>query len=384
MFKGCLINRIVFWEPCTSPHKVDFFAALAACAPHIEVICCVNNGLSEDRIAQGWSINTTDLFRTIVGPSAHEIHELVSDQISSTLHIFSGIRWVPSIVTGIRAVRKYGAKFAIMSEPRVAEGWKGKVRYIQSWLTEGWLRKHTEFVLAQGRNGPPWFISVGYPVERVFPFAYFVNPAEYVVRTPMRAANEVGIIKIGYVGRLVKMKGVFDLVAAMAKLGDKVHLRIVGAGPEENALKLTCAQLNICADFVGILPNNQIGEFMQQLDVLILASTSKDDGWGVVVSEALMVGTAVVATSCVGASIVLDDPLFGRCVSPESPDLIALAVNELYAIEAFKLDKRKKRAELARHCLSAESGARHLIEIIQWRFSVATRPLPFYQMNSCQ
>ncbi|MDP1045310.1 glycosyltransferase, partial [Klebsiella pneumoniae] len=64
----------------------------------------------------------------------------------------------------------------------------------------------------------------------------------------------------------------------------------------------------------GVLPMSDVNCFFRQVDVLVLASTTADDGWGVVVSEALMCGVAVVATATVGASVVLERSLFGRCV----------------------------------------------------------------------
>jgi glycosyltransferase involved in cell wall biosynthesis len=380
MMEQCLvpqISRIVFWEPSTSPHKADFFAAFAAIAPNIEVICCANSELSEERKAQGWSIKPCKSYRTLVAPTFDEIDQLVREQVDSSLHIFSGIRWVPSIVAGLKSVRQSGAKFAIMSEPRVSEGWKGKLRFLHSWLTEGRLKAHAEFVLAQGRNGPPWFMSIGYSADRIFPFAYFVDPTNRDVDevTPSFISSQP--IQVGYVGRLVKMKGVFDLVAAVAKLGNAAHLSIVGAGAEEQALKAICTELKLDAKFLGVLPIHEVGKFMMRLDVLVLASTEKD-GWGVVVSEALMSGTAVVATSCVGASLVLDDPMFGKCMSANSPDSIVQAIRELHFSGAFTAERRCQRAALARQCLSAESGARHLLEILQWRFAEAARPAPFY------
>lgn len=373
------LSRIVFWEPCTSPHKSDFFAALATIAPNIEVICCANSALSGERLAQGWSIKSTYAFRTIVAPDQNEIGRLVSEQASSTLHIFSGIRWVPSIVAGLKAVQHAGAKFAIMSEPRVRGGWKGTLRIIHSWLTEGRLRRNAEFVLAQGINGPPWFRSVGYPEDRIFPFAYFVDPPKQHEGSGASTSAADRPIQIGYVGRLVKMKGVFDLVAAAAKLGASAQLTVVGSGPEEHALKTVCAGLQLDAAFLGVLPIQEVGDFMRKLDVLVLASTSKEDGWGVVVSEALMCGTAVIATPCVGASLMLDEPLFGRCVPAGSPDSIAEAVRELQASAAFTAEARSTREALARSRLSAEAGARHLLEIISWRLGDALRPIPFYK-----
>ncbi len=373
------ITHIVFWEPSISPHKADFFAALGNLARDIEVICCANGYILEERKAQGWSLKSIDSFRTLIAPTSNEINELVCANVSSTLHIFSGIRWVPSIVAGLNAVRKQGAKFAILHEPRVREGWKGELRFLQSWLTEGWFRKNAEFVLAIGRNGPPWFTSVGYPADRVLPFAYFVDPPKQVSDSVSLSPRQDDSIQIGYVGRLVKMKGVFDLVVAVAKLGKSAKLRIVGMGPDEQALKALCKQLHLDVDFLGVLPITEVGIFMSQLDVLVLASTSKDDGWGVVVSEALMCGTAVIATPCVGASVVLDAPMFGRCVPANAPDAIALAVQELTESGAFSDVNRLSRSVSARQRLSADAGARHLRNILQWRFAGGVKPLPFYK-----
>ncbi len=374
------ITRIIFWEPCTSPHKSDFFSAVAKLSPNIEVICCADSELQLDRKAQGWSIKPTEGVHTLIALNATEIDALVREQVASTLHIFSGIRWVPSIVAGLKSVRKHGAKFSIMSEPRVAEGWKGKLRFVQSWLTESWLRKHTEFVLAQGRNGPPWFTSAGYSVERVFPFAYFIDPPKQKNELDSVIEKDKLTIQIGYVGRLVKSKGVFDVVTAISKLGRDAHLSIVGSGPEGQTLKSYCANLQIDAKFLGVLPISEVGQFMQDIDVLVLASTTKD-GWGVVVSEALMSGTAVIATTCVGASIMLDNQLFGLCVPAEAPGDIAHAINKLHAMGAFTKANRMQRATMARQCLSAESGAQHLLDIIQWRFADAKRPAPFYKIG---
>jgi glycosyltransferase involved in cell wall biosynthesis len=213
----------------------------------------------------------------------------------------------------------------------------------------------------------------------VLPFAYFVDPPKQVSDSVALSPRQDDSIQIGYVGRLVKMKGVFDLVVAVAKLGKSAKLRIVGMGPDEQALKALCKQLHLDVDFLGVLPITEVGIFMSQLDVLVLASTSKDDGWGVVVSEALMCGTAVIATPCVGASVVLDAPMFGRCVPVNSPDAIAQAVQDLTEAGAFSEANRLERRTAARQLLSADAGARHLRDILQWRFAGGVKPLPFYK-----
>jgi len=377
---NCKLNRIIFWEPCISPHKADFFAAVSAILPNVEIIYCADQDLPAERRALGWNVNCAELVKTVVSPNTTLIESLVFENCEQTLHIFSGTRHLPTLVLGLKAVKLCGARFAIMAEPRVFEGWQGIGRFLQSWLTEGWLRRNCEFVLAIGRNGPHWFKSVGYDAKKTFPFAYFVLPHNL---TPVLLNTDTDLlVRIGYVGRLIKMKGIFDLAEAVRQLGKPVHLTIVGAGSDENNLRKMCLEYDLSVDFKGVLPNQLIGEILQKLDVLVLASTSKDDGWGVVVSEALMCGTAVVATHCVGASIMLEEPLFGNTISPNKPDEISHAIERLEVNGAFLNQNRLARQELAKAKLSPDAGARYFIEILNYRFGGGSVPLPFYSTQS--
>jgi glycosyltransferase involved in cell wall biosynthesis len=267
-----------------------------------------------------------------------------------------------------------------MSEPRVREGWKGEIRFLHSWLTEGWLRQRAEFVLAIGRNGPPWFFGVGYRQERIFPFAYFVDPPEYDVRLAVERSFGSLPLRIGYLGRLVKMKGVFDLVEAAALLRDSCMLEIGGGGADEIPLRASCEDLKLNAKFRGVIPIAEVGRFLSNLDVLVLASTTKDDGWGVVVSEALLCGTAVVATACVGASLVLDDPSRGRVVPARSPGKIANAIMDLARGEGLGTAARARRVAWSSRVLGATGGAEHLLKIVAWSEGSLPRPSAFHNV----
>ena len=374
-----MIKRIVFWEPMLSPHKCDFFSALTAVAPSIEVVCCAESGVSADRRRMGWRVESDLPFRTIVAPSAALARTLAAEEPDSSLHVFSGVRHVPCIVEGLRSVRRAGARFAIQSEPRVREGWRGEARYLQSWLTEGWLRKDVDFVLAIGANGPPWFRSVGYRQERILPFAYFVDaPKVNQARTGASGHGAVPTV-IGFVGRLVAMKGVFDLVDALALLGDGFTLRVAGVGPDEDRFRRYAAQQGVALESAGVIPMDAIGDFMNELDVLVLPSRSKDDGWGVVVSEALMCGTAAIATPCVGASVMLSDNRLGRVASARSAVGIAESVRVLVDSDALTPAARSTRRALACARLSADSGANYLLDILRWSECGGVRPQPFYE-----
>ncbi len=222
----------------------------------------------------------------MVAPSEAEIAAIVREGGPGCLHVFSGIRWFRTLTTALSVVQRERRPFAIMSEPRDNAGLAGAVRFVQSWMTEASLRRHAQFVLAIGRHGPPWFRSVGYRRERVFPFAYFLPPpAEVETQRPSAAQ-----LRIAYVGRLIEKKGVQFLLPAVRALGRPARLTLIGDGELRERLVAQANESGVDTEFCGVLPIEQVQRRMLDFDVLVLPSISKDDGWGAVVSEALMGG----------------------------------------------------------------------------------------------
>lgn len=366
-------TKVIFWEPTVSPHKADFFSAFAAATPGCEVICVADQDMLANRREMGWTVPVAENYELIISPTEIQVFQLTS-MGKDVLHIFSGIRHVPSIVAALKNVKKYKQKFAIMSEPRVAEGVKGLLRYFQSWLTEGWLRRNTAFVLGIGRNGPPWFISVGYSKNKVFPFAYFIDAQEESNAIPRKG------ITVAYVGRLTQSKGVRDLFEAMTYLNG-ASLTVVGSGELDADLKNYARINEIDAQFVGVKKITEIPSILANVDVLVLPSITKDDGWGVVVSESLLAGTAAIATDCVGASILLDDPRLGCVVSANDPVGIASAINKINFADGFSIAARQERKKLAKSMLTGEAGADYLLKIIRHKFEGEPCPSPFFSIN---
>ncbi|HEY3599749.1 MAG TPA: glycosyltransferase [Paraburkholderia sp.] len=374
-----LYARIVFWEPCVSPHKSAFINAVAErFGPGVEVSCVAHEGVPEARQALGWGDGSAALPPTVVAPSDEEIAALVQRGGDRCLHVFSGIRWFRTLTTALAIVQREQRPFAIMSEPRDNAGFGGAVRYVQSWMTEAALRRRVQFVLAIGRHGPPWFRSVGYRRERVFPFAYFLPPpaeAEVEVDMPRASAAQ---LRIAYVGRLIEKKGVQFLLPAMRGLARPARLTLIGDGELRERLVAQAKETGVDTEFCGVLPIEQVQRRMLDFDVLVLPSISKDDGWGAVVSEALMAGAAVVASHCAGASILVDNPRNGRVVRPGDSLAITAAINDLEGSGALSPHSRHTRMEWARERLTAHAGASYFEQIVRHRIGDAPRPKEFY------
>jgi glycosyltransferase involved in cell wall biosynthesis len=375
------VARIVFWEPCLSPHKHAFFAALAG-VTGMEVVCCAHEDIPSSRRALGWTLDPAwQGVRSIVAPSDDTIDSIVSGRIAESLHIFSGIHRPSTIHKGLAAARRHGAAFGIYAEPRDDEGMVGFMRRIHSLATEGGVRRNARFVLAIGRNGPPWFLNAGYSASRIHPFAYFLQRPPSLEFTRENAS----LLHVCFGGRITRTTGVFDLIEAVSLLPDKnqIVLTMVGSGDGVSAAATLARIRGLRLEMPGVMPISGVWKIMANEDVLVLPSLTKD-GWGAVVSEGLMCGCAVITTSFVGASVVLDSAERGQVVSRHAPSEIASAIQALAQSASFTQKARERRASWARHHLDADAGARHLMAIIDHHYSGAPRPMPFYVDPSAQ
>ena len=370
-------NTLVFWEPIVSPHKIYFIRMIKKVNPYLDIFYCSNAHLSEDRKKLGWSIDEKDDgIKYIISPNIEEINLIISKNIENTLHIFSGIRWVESIINGIKAVKKYNADFAIMSEPRDHEGFKGFLRYIHSILTENWIKKNVKFILAQGIYGPIWYKKVGYDTNKIFPFAYFVPPLNN--KSLNKGINSP--INIAYIGRLTKSKGIFELANAIKSINHEYIFHIVGDGEERTTLESFCIENKINYVFHGVIENKNLGTIIRSFDLLALLSLSKD-GWGVVISEALMEGVTCLVSDKVGSSYIMKNSLFGEQVSPSNRNDIVNKINKLINSDNFSEKRCRERQSLAISMLSDEAGAKYFLEILSNFKNTDLITSDFYKIN---
>jgi glycosyltransferase involved in cell wall biosynthesis len=133
-------------------------------------------------------------------------------------------------------------------------------------------------------------------------------------------------------GRLVEMKDHRTLLRAFA-----LHLRqqpsrlmLLGAGPMLQELRTLAGSLGIAdhVAFEGFVPNPL--PYMRAADAFVLSSRS--EGFGNVIVEALGCGTPVVATDCPhGPADILAHGKFGILVPPRDPAALAPAFSRILA-----------------------------------------------------
>lgn len=165
------------------------------------------------------------------------------------------------------------------------------------------------------------------PVELDPPVADVPWAAAPVGHDGERAAGPI----IGFVGRIERRKGVMDLVhAAPALRAALPGARIIVMGDDPYASDPRYLEEVRAATSVEHLPwvANAPG-VMRHLDVLV--APSHQEPFGTVLSEAMAVGTPVVATRVGGLAEVVEDGVTGVLVEPGEPAALAAGVLRVLA-----------------------------------------------------
>lgn len=117
-----------------------------------------------------------------------------------------------------------------------------------------------------------------------------------------------GIVRILYMGRLSKVKGIDDLLETIAMLKNKyqVDLNIVGDGPERIFLENKAKSLNLlhnvhfCGQQQDVLP------YLQQANIFVYPSTWQEV-FGISIVEAMAMGLLCIANSVGGIGEIITD-----------------------------------------------------------------------------
>lgn len=156
-----------------------------------------------------------------------------------------------------------------------------------------------------------------------------------------------------YVGRMVAVKGVFELLEAYAQLDPEVRRQIglvfVGDGPGLMKLKEAAAGIEPgTIQFAGFVHREELAEFYALSDALI--SPTHSDTWGLVVNEAMACGLPVIVSNVAGCSEdLVKDGWNGFVVPALAPDQLALAMARVAADAGLRSEmgsnSRKRIAE---------------------------------------
>ena len=136
-----------------------------------------------------------------------------------------------------------------------------------------------------------------------------------------------------FAGRLVREKGVFELLSAYAKLDEstrqQVGLVFVGDGTSRQQLEAQAASITPgMIRFAGFAQREQLAIHYALAEMLILPTYT--DTWGLVVNEAMACALPVILSRAAGCAVdLLTDNWNGLLVSPRDVSSLTLAMQSL-------------------------------------------------------
>jgi glycosyltransferase involved in cell wall biosynthesis len=161
-------------------------------------------------------------------------------------------------------------------------------------------------------------------------------------------------------GRLTSQKG-FDLLipafAPVARRHPEWTLRIYGGGPERTALQAQIEAEGMDGRIELMGPTRQLGKALAEASLFVLSS--RFEGFGLVILEAMSVGLPVVSFDCPrGPGEIITSGRDGTLVAPEDVPGLSRALDELLSDPARRRAYGAAALETAAAYDQSEIGAR--------------------------
>ena len=276
--------------------------------------------------------------------------------------------------------QRHRTPFVLWSESNAQDarsGWN----WVESLKT--FFIRHCDGFVVPGKSSFEYLRSLGSPEARISTASnavdnhWFAAQAENTRTHAAEFRENLGLPSrfILFVGRLVSEKGVFDLLAAYAKLesGLRSEVGLVFAGDGVSREKLAHqAKLispgTVC--FPGFRQREDLAGLYALAECLVLPTHS--DPWGLVVNEAMACGLPIIVSTVAGcAADLVEDGWNGYVVPPNDVEKLSVAIDSLLRQPDFEQRMSEHSSErirnyspeacaegLAAAAISATMGAR--------------------------
>lgn len=222
----------------------------------------------------------------------------------------------------------------------------------------GWIFQHADFVFGLSKQAAAEISSLGISPKKVGNFTYWINLEKFKkIENAKNKLDWQDRFTVLFVGRLVKEKGVLELLESI-KIWDKnIDLKIVGSGPLEAEVKKTVSKYkNI--ELIGMIDQNKLPMYYSGSDILIVPSVS-EEGFGRVILESLACGTPVIGAKR-GAIPEAMDGSVGRLIDI-TPGNISKVVLYFYQ-NRDKLEKIEQNCRIFAERRYSEKNAETIIQ----------------------
>lgn len=322
-------------------------------------------------MALGWEVPDLGGARLKYAPDRDAMTSLARAAPAGCVHICQGLRGNGLVADAQKALARKGMDQWVVMETVENSGLGGLLRRLEYRRLIFSRRDKVTGYLATGHETRDWLIHRGAPAESVFPFAYFLSDLSFQLPQVVRRD---GAFRILFVGQFIELKRLDLLIDAIAAIErDDVELTVVGSGPLEAQLRERAqTTLGPRVRWLGRQKSTEVPRHMASADCLVLPS--RYDGWGAVVSEALMAGTPAICSDKCGAAGVVRDSRRGGVFPADDLDALSTLLGRVIDQGRQTVEGRGRLAAWA-SSLGASAGADYLSRIIDYSRGGGVRPV---------
>jgi len=342
-----LKRRLVILTEIISPYRIPLFNALAQ---HEEVDLHVIFLAETDPILREWHVYKNEIrFSYEILPSWRKrfgrynwlLNRGVGRALSKSapeVILCGGYNYVASWQSLMWA-RVHKVPFFLWSESNAGDLRRGHV--LVELLKTAFLRRCSGFVVPGQPAREYLETQKNIPEDAIFTAPNAVDNDLFAqTAAPARQNAEGHRKRLGlperyflFVGRLVREKGVFELVSAYAKLDESVRRQVgllfVGDGVCRGQLEERAASISPgVIRFAGFAQREQLATYYALAEMLVLPTYA--DTWGLVVNEAMACGLPVILSKAAGCGPdLLKENWNGLLVAPRDVESLTFAMRNL-------------------------------------------------------
>ena len=228
--------------------------------------------------------------------------------------------------------------------------------------------KAPTYILCAGSYVPYDLSNLGCYRNKTYQWGYFPELRHYEQTVIFQKKDENKVPELLWVARLISWKhpeAALHVASYLKEKGYSFHLNLIGTGEMEDQLKKEITQKDL-ADYVtlvGSVPSTQVRDYMERADIFLFTS-DRNEGWGVVLNEAMNSCCACIASHEIGAA--------GSMIKHGENGLLYQSGNEdeLCKQTEYLLENKQIRKELGwrGYCTiteewNADVGAKRLLEL---------------------
>jgi len=174
------------------------------------------------------------------------------------------------------------------------------------------------------------------------------------------------VLFVGQMSKAHAHKGIDDLIKSFKRILDdtkEAYLFLVGKGDMILEYKKMCQSYGILDNviFTGFVDETELIEYYKSSDVVVLPSTTVQEGFGMVLIEGNACGKPVIGTKIGGIQYVIKDGETGLLVPPKNPEALADAIIKLLSNE----DLSKKMGENGRKLVEQNYTWKRTVEMTE-------------------